>query len=585
MTRVYGGFLIFADISMDTRFKKTLEMCDNSTVEVGTNVLYDSELIDTFSDSTSILEDISKHCVFENSSIFIKEILTNFTNKRDSLWSRQEFFDRLDPRVPLLLEKARLCIDSAAWFMSEREDEVSDMLRSVFFRWNGFKRLNTYESALQLKTMYSKYVSPAIGICSPLLYFAMPLLIIRYKYGIKIPIKYYWQTLYAISTASVNQTDSRGLRNMTLVSYGCSIFFYCQGCYNSTSNAKKTGKICDLLIGHTRKLLELFDVSNTLTNTLKANPYYELTHELTPTVNRSQNMVGGWLHAFMKLDAKQDAIHNALNTIYAADAFNAIKKFIVSNHLNKASFDFHAKVPRYNFKGSWHVSIPFDKAVKNDSSNSVSKRNCIITGPNAAGKSTYVKSILVNVLLSQSIGYCASESAELTPFDYIGSQISIPDCKGKESLFEAEMYRSKENMSYIQDHPESKCIVFLDEIFNSTNPLEGLSGSHSIVNNLGKSTNAVVILTTHYDFICELNRDRYSLFKFECEMKGNEIIYNYMVREGVSNQFIALDILRINGFDLAVINEAQRLKRILLSTGTYPSDEWKRTSQKTGKRS
>ena len=67
--------------------------------------------------------------------------------------------------------------------------------------------------------------------------------------------------------------------------------------------------------------------------------------------------------------------------------------------------------------------------------------NVVITGPNAAGKSTFIKALSLSILFSQTICIVPASNFVLTPFTLINTYLNIPDCKGKESLFEAEMNR------------------------------------------------------------------------------------------------------------------------------------------------
>ena len=105
-------------------------------------------------------------------------------------------------------------------------------------------------------------------------------------------------------------------------------------------------------------------------------------------------------------------------------------------------------------------------------------RNLLITGPNAAGKSTYIKSLALNVLLAQTIGLVPASSLKITPFHVINTYLNIPDCIGKSSLFEAEMFRAKEHLELINNLPKDKhAFVIMDEIFSSTNYVEGFSAA------------------------------------------------------------------------------------------------------------
>lgn len=545
------------------RFQKVLRIDEVSgTTRIGRNVLHDIEYIEPFSDSSSILEDISRFCIYPESKAFVKEIITSFTKSRTDLLARQQFFASMNVvKVDDLVRLSNDGIQSAAWYLGEKDDEFNQLLDTVLFRWKLFENLNKSKSALQARNAYNIYMSPILSLLSPVIYLTVPLVLLRLKYGISIPLKFYTSTLLSMSMASVRQTESQTVRNMSVLSYSFSLFIYCQGCHNTISTAIQTKSICDLLKRHTRNLLHLFKRSNDLSELFKdLNPFFTFTN--IGNVEGHVHGIGGYLKSYSNLSPNN--IQKCVDVVFATDALLSIKKYIVQNNLKPSSYDFNNRFPRYNFNKAWHISLDSNKAIKNSIKNSYMKRNCIITGPNAAGKSTFIKSMLVNVLLSQSISYSACELTHITPFDFIGSQISIPDCKGKESLFEAEMNRSREHIEYIKSNPQDLCLLFLDELFNSTNPIEGLAGSHSIVKTLGKMKNVAVVMSTHFEKLCDLNKNRFDLYKFSCKIEeGKNVSYDYRLLPGSNKQLVALTILEINGFDKELIEEAKKLKRIL----------------------
>ena len=65
-------------------------------------------------------------------------------------------------------------------------------------------------------------------------------------------------------------------------------------------------------------------------------------------------------------------------------------------------------------------------------------KNIIITGPNAAGKTTTIKATIINLLLSQQLGLGFFEKCQTSTFDYIHSYLNIPDSCSRDSLFQAE---------------------------------------------------------------------------------------------------------------------------------------------------
>ena len=183
----------------------------------------------------------------------------------------------------------------------------------------------------------------------------------------------------------------------------------------------------------------------------------------------------------------------------------------------------------------------------------------LITGPNAGGKSTLIKSLGISTLFAQTIGICFSDSAELTPFKVLNSYLNIPDCKGKESLFEAEMNRAREHIGFCDSIGENeKSFIIMDEIFNSTNPDEGISGATAIAEKLASYTNSISIITTHFNYLTNLESySNFKNYKIPCAFDNNKnISYPYKLEEGISTQNIALELLRAKGFDDSIIDRA-----------------------------
>ena len=99
----------------------------------------------------------------------------------------------------------------------------------------------------------------------------------------------------------------------------------------------------------------------------------------------------------------------------------------------------------------------------------------------------------------------------------------------------------------------------MDEIFSSTNPDEGISGAYSIAKNISQNTNNISIITSHYSYLSKLEETgRFKNYKIPISRDSdNNIVYEYKLVSGVSNQFIALELLKKKGFDTNIVDEAQ----------------------------
>ena len=94
----------------------------------------------------------------------------------------------------------------------------------------------------------------------------------------------------------------------------------------------------------------------------------------------------------------------------------------------------------------------------------------IVTGPNASGKTTILKTVILNLIFSQSYGYGFYSKASVVLYDKIHCYLNIPDTSGRDSLFQAEARRCKDIIDSLDDNSKHFCIF--DELFSGTNPNE-----------------------------------------------------------------------------------------------------------------
>ena len=126
------------------------------------------------------------------------------------------------------------------------------------------------------------------------------------------------------------------------------------------------------------------------------------------------------------------------------------------------------------------------------------------------------------------------------------------------------MLRSKDYIQKLSNMDDDKfSFIVLDEIFSSTNYVEGFSGAYSILKKLSTFKNALFIVTTHYTDLEILEKDtkgKIKNYKFEISYNENkDIIFNYLIKEGISRQYIALELLEKNGFSDDIIIDAKNM--------------------------
>lgn len=210
----------------------------------------------------------------------------------------------------------------------------------------------------------------------------------------------------------------------------------------------------------------------------------------------------------------------------------------------------------------WNPLLSYDTQVKNDCIIGLNNyQNMIITGPNKAGKSTYMRSLILSIYLAQTLGVTCAKKLYFTPFSEIFTYLNVPDVVGKESLFEAELercykYYNKTNLS----SSENKVIGFIDELFTGTNYYEGMAGSYAIIKKITESPYTITILTTHFHEICTIPNVLYGKFYAlinENNKSKSKYKFTYKIENGISDQCIALDLLHERGYGDDIIKIAK----------------------------
>jgi DNA mismatch repair protein MutS len=197
---------------------------------------------------------------------------------------------------------------------------------------------------------------------------------------------------------------------------------------------------------------------------------------------------------------------------------------------------------------------------------SLGQNNMIITGPNASGKTTILKTTTINIILAQQYGFGFFESCNITPYTHIHSYLNIPDTSERDSLFQAESRRCKEILDKIKSGPVgSRHFCIFDELYSGTNPDEATKSGFSFLEYLSKFSNVDFMLTTHYVSICKKfaksKKTRVENYKMNVEiLDDGKIKYKYKLKRGISKIQGAINILKDMDYPKEIIDSIENSK-------------------------
>jgi len=252
-------------------------------------------------------------------------------------------------------------------------------------------------------------------------------------------------------------------------------------------------------------------------------------------------------------------LHEALAYAFGFDGFcrniDCIRQSIHEERINKTVFTTDAD--KIEFVNQEYPLLDNDSGVKNSC---CLKQNMIISGANGSGKTTILKTTMLNVLLSQQIGYGFFESGTLVPYTHMHSYLNIPDTSSRDSLFQAESRRCKEIIDCIAENPSSsgyRHFCIFDELYSGTNPYEASRAGEAFLRHLNNHDGVSYMLTTHYLEMCnKLKKDRrVKNYRMETELDGDELIYTYRISKGISKQKGALHVLKSMQYPESIIND------------------------------
>ena len=237
---------------------------------------------------------------------------------------------------------------------------------------------------------------------------------------------------------------------------------------------------------------------------------------------------------------------------------NYVKPIITNNSIIKLKDSRHPVIEK--------LLPDDDKFVSNDILMSQDKKQiAIITGPNMAGKSTFLRQIALIVLMAQIGFYVPAKSAELGIVDKLFSRVGASDnLVGGESTFMVEMNET----ANILNNATNKSLVILDEIGRGTSTYDGLSIAWSVTEFLHDQINVspITLFATHYHELVELANELSKAFNLTVKVKemGNEVLFLRKIISGGADKSYGIQVADMAGIPKIVVNRANQILNNLL---------------------
>jgi hypothetical protein len=490
----------------------------------------------------------------EGSKILIERLVRHPINDRELLEKRQKALINYDIDIEILKEYE----DDILWIYKIAEEiNENNSIEILFPSSFILSYINYIETLLDIYHMYKIFFIPITSILYPISTFIAPYIYLNRYLKMNISFSSYLEIIVQIIKMLCVSTGNFRTDLIKFISIFFYIGIYLYNMYQTYEVAYFLYSTKDKLQNKMEGLVKFVNHSLNIMNNMPKNiiePYFNIraTYEGI-LINNSMSCI----YRIWKDDILKDKLSSLLKTIYAVDVIYSINNLFLEKDWSIVSYN--------NIETKfWDAKNPIlsDAQISNPVSLG---RNIIVTGPNAGGKTTYVKTILSNVILGQTIGIAYSIKSQMILYDTVNSFMRVSDVLGNRSYFEAEAEYCLNMINKAKEiNANNKAALFLmDEPMHSTPPIEGMSTAYAVIEYLSKLQGITLIITTHFHRLIKLEEiypEKFINLSVDAIPMNNKYHFPYKINRGHSYLCIAIELLDIKDFPKDIIDNAIKMK-------------------------
>jgi hypothetical protein len=405
--------------------------------------------------------------------------------------------------------------------LAPSNDESNESKSQLVFTNPNLKPLNFAPFLLLILYIMKTFITPAFALLMPVLLIITPFLLIKYVYKMDMDFSYYWSIIQnlIIKQSATTMEKLQRLGHIGWIAVGIG-----QNMFQPIFNAMHIYRLNKIYYDHYDTVARLY-----------SNWKDILSDFSTLGWTFSDKSYAGWFETFctdsrMFLAGAMEplGLHCWIREI---GNLHVLYHFATTTHYNIAK-PLTTKQAQPYLKLIDAIDPQIEPANRKPISLTEAKHS-LLTGPNRGGKSTVLRSILVNVLLAQTYGVCLARYMKFTPFHWMHSCLRLEDIPGTQSLFEREVWMAARSLRRLcnKDH---KGLILIDELFHSTNPSDSNRAAKIYTSEIWNQPQCLSIISTH-DF--DLVRTAPSAVQPLCcpasLTEDNRVEYTYALTEGI----------------------------------------------------
>lgn len=557
---------MFEEFKLPIQLEKQtkIQMLDDTIVK-------DLEMIETYDSSNQSIYEIC----FQPQSVFGKKTLCKWSKQTSS---NKKFLQQFQKFVK---KNKFTCIPQDFCQLYETLENIKNDNgfngKYEYIDWEKLSFLNNNEHFLQGLSLYN-LSSPAFTILLPIISLILPFFILK-TMNRKLSFSSYFVVLrHQLQKHPIGKifTNFSSVSNQQKMYYVTMLFFYglnvyqnilscikyyknfttihsvCYDCENFLHSVKCE---CERVVEfcHSNKILHNFTLYLESYIT-KINNYIVRFDAIKPYSLGNLMTIGKKMKLFYDIKhckVFQTITNFSFGFLGFVDQMQGLQKHLQGKQIHSCKFTNHVKEQK--FTKFYYPSLMNKKPITNSLE---CNKNYLISGPNASGKTTLLKSLLVNQILSQQIGCGFYQKAKVSLYHHFYIYLNIPDTSGRDSLFQAEARRCKNIIDTIEKHTNEKHFCIFDELYSGTNPSEAVGSALAYLNFLNKRDNVIYFITTHFLEICQtLEKDssnqNISLHSYYTD---NSVHNTYKIKNQISNITTGYEVLKQLNYPNEILN-------------------------------
>ena len=468
-------------------------------------------------------------------------------------------------------------------------NETYFLEKYCYIEWDILKILNRSSGFLQIMSVLNM-MSPILSLCMPLIFLIFPFVILKLR-GIPISVGTYINVLHDIAKHHFIGKVLLNLKEISferLLYFIMGMFMFCYQIYQNIISCKRFYCNIQKLSQHIfsikrylgQAIINMEEFNSKHYNKPSYTEFCKTTDKHICTLKEIQHLlhshnnidftlfdignIGYLLKIYYELHSNkryEQSMRYSFGFEGFLDNIRGLKRHIVAGTISPIYIN---KKQACSFKGQYYpLHMNEKECIKN---NCNLEKKIIITGPNASGKTTLLKTTTINIIFSQQVGVGFYKGGSINPYTHIHSYLNIPDTSERDSLFQAESRRCKEIIDIIvsSDSKNTRHYGIFDELYSGTNPDEATKTGYAFLKYLTKYKNVDFVLTTHYHKIClklQKNKQIQNYKMYVIEDENEKLTYTYKLKKGVSKIQGAIKILEQMKYPEEIIQEVKQFNK------------------------